>query len=155
MNKEELVMSKGLLVLVSALFLTACSGTVDEAIDQANDLTEKDIDAVVTNVEERIDEVEQGIDQLLIDEGERAVINSSAFVAYERDAFEEIYDIHGLDNHDAEYYQELIDDNKIKMLEEGTEVQVLEVDFTEAKVKVNDTGNTAFIHSSLLTQTSS
>lgn len=151
---------KKLAFIFTSMFvvLGACSNddqAIDEAVEENGEILEEDLQEIATNVEEKMNELENTVDQAIIDEGETAELNTNAFVAFKEDVYEELYDLHEMDYDNVDDFNAMIEANDIKLLEIGTEVQVVDTELTEAEVILPETNKTGYIHTSLLTQTSS
>lgn len=156
-------------LFMSALILTACNGiqeeaqdVVDETVetsDQVLDKAKEEMDTLEYETKEMIDglkvsinKAEEFADQQVVTENEIANVRSSAFIALNKDAYNEVYDLIEILN--VEDITKLRKSNEIITVEDGTTVKVIETNVTEAKVQVIDTGEIGYIHISLLTQSS-
>ncbi|MFE8700590.1 hypothetical protein ACFYKX_08200 [Cytobacillus sp. FJAT-54145] len=141
----------------SFIILAGCSNNenaIEETANETVEMVEEDFESIATGIENQINEVETTVDQAFVTEGETAELSTTAFIAYNEDAYNEIYDIYDIRNF-TEEFRDMVADNEIQLLEEGTEFEVLETDVTQAKVMNIETENIGFIHLSLLSQVSS
>jgi hypothetical protein len=151
------------------ILLAGCSGVQDEAKDVKKEsvelaqettetaeqqLTDMKLESkqLVENMNEKIQEAEQMVDQQIITEGEVAHVTVDSLIALNQESYHDLYGL--IQKPNLRDYDKLTDFSAFLMVENGTEVKVLERNIAEVKVKVIETDLTGYIHPSLLSQSS-
>ncbi|WP_227935290.1 hypothetical protein [Alkalihalobacillus deserti] len=141
-------MGKHFIVIASiVILLGACSNVDREVLTQ--EALEDNFEEVLTNNQVRIDN--ESVDRSFFVAGQTAELATDAFVTFTNSAYEELYDLYKVD-YSSSQLEDMIEDNTIELYEEGTEVEVLDVNMTEIEVAVPGTEQTGYIHTSLLTE---
>jgi uncharacterized protein YoxC len=151
------------------LLLVGCSDVQEEANDVTKEtkeltqettelveqeLTEMELETkrLVDNMNEKIQDVGQKVDEQVVAEGEVAQVTTDSLLALNEDSYHDLYgfmelqDLRGLDV--------ITNSSAYLVVEHGTEVEVLERNLAEVKVKIVETELTGYIHPSLLSQSS-
>jgi hypothetical protein len=170
-NRREIFMKNKIVTMfiTTLLILTGCSQVQEQAEDVTKEskelaqettemakeeLTEIELETkrLVENMSQQINDAEQKVDQQIVAEGEVALVAVDSLVALNHDSYEDLYGF--MDLQDLRGLDELTDSSSFLVVENGTEVEVLERDIAEVKVKIIDTELTGYIHPSLLSKSS-
>lgn len=143
-------MTKHLIGLTAIFFiLGACSNengvTTEEVVEN--------FDEIVVNTEEAMNSARNEVEQSLLLEGDTAELESDAFVAYNTEAYSEMYDLFGTD-YTNDQFIEMMNEDKIEVLSEGTEVEVADINLSQIEVMIPETDEVGYIHASMLSDAS-
>lgn len=143
-------MTKHLIGLTAIFFLLgACSNengvTTEEVVEN--------FDEIVVNTEEAMNSASNEVEQNLLLEGDTAQLESDAFVAYNTEAYSEMYDLFGAD-YTNDQFIEMMDEDKIEVLSEGTEVEVSDINLSQIEITIPETDEIGYIHASMLSDAS-
>ncbi|MBP3953252.1 hypothetical protein [Bacillus suaedae] len=143
-------MTKQLIGLTAIFFiLGACSNengvTTEEVVEN--------FDEIVVNTEEAMNSASNEVEQNLLLEGDTAELESDAFVAYNTEAYSEMYDLFGAD-YTNDQFIEMMDEDKIEVLSEGTEVEVSDINLSQIEIMIPETDEIGYIHASMLSDAS-
>lgn len=152
-------MKKTLTVILSVGLLTGCSSALEQQadeteieIEQTSELIEAEVKTVAERMQLELEEVIENADQMVLTDGEEATVTEAILLPLGEGTYGDLYGY--LEDSNYERIEEMRGVGDLVLLEEGTTVEVLDIDTYRAKVRVEETGEEGFLQAKYLKQSS-
>lgn len=158
--KEEFKVKKILTTILSVGLLTGCSSALEQQADETEieveetaALIEAEVKVIAESMRLELDSAVESADEVVVTSGEEAIIVRDVLLPLEEEGYDNLYGY--IELSDYTKIEEMRQAGNLLLIEEDTEVEVLEINLYQAKVKIDATGIEGYIPAKYLEQVSS
>lgn len=124
------------------------AGQVKEGAEQISDTVKEETPGIVQNMKDTYQEAEQKAKDNTLQPGDKAKTDKDAYLALTPEAYDELYQL--IEVNDLKGVETIEKDNQVAAIKKDSEVEILERDVIQTKVKVQDSGKEGYLPTSLL-----
>lgn len=120
----------------------------EEKSKEVVDKVKEDAPGIIQNMKDTYKESEQEVKDNTLQAGDKATVLKDAYLALTPEAYDELYQL--IEINDTEGVDNIVQENKVKEIKQGSEVEVLEREIRRTKVKMTDSGDEGYLPTTML-----
>ena len=120
----------------------------EEKSKEVVDKVKEEAPGIIQNMKDTYKESEQEVKDNTLQAGDKATVQKNAYLALTQEAYDELYQL--IEINDVEGVDKIVKENKVKEINQDSEVEVLEREIRRTKVKMKDSGEEGYLPTTLL-----
>ncbi|MBT2638321.1 MULTISPECIES: hypothetical protein [unclassified Bacillus (in: firmicutes)] len=120
----------------------------EEKSKEVVDKVKEETPGIIQNMKDTYKESEQEVKDNTLQAGDRATVQKDAYLALTPEAYDELYQL--IEINDVEGVDKIVQDNKVKEINKGSEAEILEREIRRTKVKMTDSGEEGYLPTTML-----
>lgn len=116
---------------------------VEHEVEQSLDNSEEQITNLVNDLNNELEEEINDVDPSIVTEGDTAVINTPLLFPFNEEDYDELYGL--IEQSNYERINEMTENGDVIIVEENTEVEVVDMGIRQAKVEILSSGKQGYI----------
>ena len=119
-----------------------------EKSKEVADKVKQETPGIIENMKETYKESEKKVKDNTLQKGDSAIVQKEAYLALTPEAYDELYQL--IELNDIEGVDKIVNDEQVKLINQDSEVHILEREIRRTKVKMKDSGDEGYLPTSLL-----
>ncbi|WP_456275236.1 hypothetical protein [Bacillus sp. AK128] len=139
-----------LLTVLAIVLLSGCSYVtedeakeIEEEMEQTSEIIGSELISVVDEMNQELNEAANQVQEIYIDEGEQAIIVRDVLLPLNEEGYDNLYGY--IEESKYENIEQMRENGEVLYIEEQTEVEVLERDYLQARVRIESTDEEGYL----------
>jgi hypothetical protein len=126
----------------------AAADATKEKTQEAASKVKQEMPSIIQNMKDTYKDSEKELKENTLQKGDSATVKKEAYLALSPEAYDELYQL--IEINDLEGVENIEKDQQVIVINQDSEVEVIERDIRRTKVKMKDSGDEGYLPTSLL-----